>query len=157
MPASSPPLLESAAQALAALGRQIRLYRKRLRITAVAAAEAAGLSRVTLQRIERGEPSVTIGAYLAVIGALGLELSLHDPAEALAAAVPLPDKIRVADYPQLKQLAWQLGATEDLTPQEALALYERNWRHVDRAAMPTHERELVARLAAALGGGRLFV
>jgi len=35
--------------------------RKALRVSATVAAEAAGMSRVTLHRIEKGEPSVTMG------------------------------------------------------------------------------------------------
>lgn len=37
------------------------------------------MSRPTLYRIEHGEPSVTMGAYLAAIAAVGLELHLTDP------------------------------------------------------------------------------
>jgi transcriptional regulator with XRE-family HTH domain len=36
---------------------------KALKVSATTAAEAAGMSRMTLHRIERGEPSVTMGAY----------------------------------------------------------------------------------------------
>jgi transcriptional regulator with XRE-family HTH domain len=159
MPSPAPPLVPAAANRLAELGAQIRAHRKRLKLSAVAVAEAAGLSRMTLQRIERGEPSVTMGAYLGVMAALGLELALHDPKQssASASAASLPSVIRLADYPQLKQLAWQLGDAQELSPAQALELYERNWRHVDRQAMSPHERELVQRLAAALGGGRLLV
>jgi transcriptional regulator with XRE-family HTH domain len=159
MPSPAPPLVPAAASRLAELGAQIRAHRKRLKLSAVAVAEAAGLSRMTLQRIERGAPSVTMGAYLGVMAALGLELALHDPRQssATASAASLPSVIRLADYPQLKQLAWQLGDAQELSPAQALELYERNWRHVDRQAMLPHERELVQRLAAALGGGRLLV
>jgi transcriptional regulator with XRE-family HTH domain len=159
MPTPAPPLLPPAAARLAALGAELKAHRKRLGLSAVAVAEAAGLSRMTLLRVERGEPSVTMGAYLGVAAALGLELTLHDPRSVSAArpADALPSVIRLADYPQLKQLAWQLGDAQELTPAQALELYERNWRHVNRAAMPPHERDLVQRLAAALGGGRLLV
>jgi transcriptional regulator with XRE-family HTH domain len=157
MPAPAPPLGPAAGALLAQLGAQIKAHRKRLHVTAVAAAEAAGLSRVTLQRIERGEPSVTMGAYLAVVAALGLELGLRDPRQAGEGSRPLPKVIRLAGYPQLKQLAWQLGDAQELAPAQALELYERNWRHVDREAMPQHERELVKQLTATLGGGRLLV
>ncbi len=44
------------AGALPALGAGIRARRKQLRVSATAAAEAAGLSRVTLHRIERAHP-----------------------------------------------------------------------------------------------------
>ena len=62
-----------------------------------------------------------------------------------------------ADYQQLKRLAWQLKDTKELTPREALDLYERNWRHVDTAAMDEGERELIEVLLAAFGRERLLV
>jgi len=43
------------------IGRRIRTERKSLGISAIATSEAAGISRVTLHRIEKGVPSVTIG------------------------------------------------------------------------------------------------
>lgn len=61
---------------LTALGQKIRSQRKALRITATATAEAAGMSRVTLYRIEKGEASVTIGAYLNAMAALGLDFDI---------------------------------------------------------------------------------
>ena len=62
MPAKPPKAPTVAAEKLALLGQQIRAHRKSLRVSATATAEAAGMSRVTLHRIERGEPSVTMGA-----------------------------------------------------------------------------------------------
>ena len=38
-----------------------------------------------------------------------------------------------------------------------LALYERNWKHVDRAALSAKEAALVEALSQALGAGRLLV
>lgn len=159
MPAPAPPIGETAAATLAVLGQRIRAHRKALRISATVAAEAAGMSRVTLHRIERGEPSVTIGAYLSALGALGLELDVVNPQAQRedAPGAPLPQSIRLAAYPQLKRLAWQLRDTAELTPREALDLYERNWRHVDPAALDERERTLVKALVAALGGRRLLV
>jgi hypothetical protein len=89
-----------------------------------------------------------MGAYMSAIAALGLELQLADPGarKEKPGKAALPRTIRVADYPQLKRIAWQLGDTA-LTPKEIFALYERNWRHVDRKAMDDTERELVRRLA----------
>ena len=69
----------------------------------------------------------------------------------------LPKRIVLAKYPQLKQLAGQLGDVATVTPKHALSLYERNWRRVDQAAISADERELVRRLVDVLGGGRLFV
>ncbi|WP_284614677.1 helix-turn-helix domain-containing protein [Aquabacterium humicola] len=158
MPAKTPPVEMLTAAKLKALGDQLRTRRKRQKVSAVAAAEAAGLSRVTLHRIERGEPSVTMGAYMNALAALGLELVLRDPqAREPSDDVELPPAIVLDDYPQLKRLAWQLDNATVLTPAEALALYERNWRHVDAAALDPRERALVRTLAARLGGGRLLV
>jgi len=117
------------------------------------------MSRVTLYRIERGEPSVAMGAYLGALSALGLELDVVDPN---AKAVPparaaLPARVRLADYPQLKRLAWQLHGVDEVTPLQALGLYERNWRHVEVDALEPHERALVAALTGQLGEGRLLV
>jgi transcriptional regulator with XRE-family HTH domain len=161
MPAPSPPIGSALKKALRELGQQLRDHRKRLGISATVTAEAAGMSRVTLHRIESGEASVTMGAYLSALSVLGLGLELSDSDRAKSAsrrsAPKLPSKIRLADYPQLKRLAWQLKGTKAVTPQEALDLYERNWRHVDQKAMDSKERELVKILLAAFGRERLLV
>lgn len=158
MPAAPTPLPEPLAKTLAAIGARIRRQRKALKVNAVAAAEAAGMSRVTLHRIERGEPSVTMGAYLSAAAALSLEFELHDPAERRQGMVPaLPARIRLADYPELRRLAWQMGEDTELTPHAALDLYERNWRHMNHDALGEQERALVRQLAQVLGGGRLLV
>jgi transcriptional regulator with XRE-family HTH domain len=131
----------------------VRERRKDLRVSAVAAAEAAGISRVTLHRIEKGEPAVTMGAYLRVMAALGLQLSAglpQAPAEVPRAGW-LPARIRIADYPWLKQLAWQIHGPQELTPREALGIYERNWRHLDTATLSPAEKDLVEALRLALG------
>ena len=160
MPARTPLPPDHVATKLAALGERIREHRKALKVSAVDAAEAAGMSRVTLHRIERGEPSVTMGAYLGVASAVGLEFELVDPRKRGRSArgkPPFPARIRLADYPQLKKLAWQLHGVATVTPEDALGLYERNWRHVDTAALDPAERALVNALAEHLGGGRLLV
>lgn len=55
------------------------------------------------------------------------------------------DKVVVDDYPQLRFLAWQLGDGIVLTGEEALGVYERNWRHVDVAALTSDETALIRR------------
>jgi len=163
MPARAPALSDAAAIKLAALGERLRDRRRALDVSAVDAAESAGMSRVTLHRIERGEPSVTMGAYLGAAAAVGLELELVDPGagrrgtQRTAGNPPYPARIRLADYPQLRQAAWQLHGVPTLSPQEALGLYERNWRHVDTGALEPRERALIDALVRHLGGGRLLV
>lgn len=163
MPATAPPVGDAVAARLLAIGQVIRAHRKRLRVSAAAAAESAGMSRVTLHRIERGVPSVAVGAYMSVVAALGLEFQIVDAQDRRGGEFDqgqthaLPSTIRPADYPQLERLAWQHAAVTELTPKEALDLYERNWRHVDQSALDARERTLVNALARAMGGRRLLV
>lgn len=58
---------------LESLGNDIRVARLRRNLTAENIAERAGISRLTVHRIENGSPSVAIGSYLQVLVALGLE------------------------------------------------------------------------------------
>ena len=160
MPAPAPATGEIVVAKLLALGEQLRAQRKRLGVSATTAAEAAGMSRVTLHRIERGEPSVTMGAYLNAAAALGLELGVvapQPPQRRRRQAATLPTRICLADYPQLERLAWQFQGASHVTPAEALSLYERNWRHIEQGALALNERELIQQLVASLGGSRLLV
>ena len=155
MPSIAPTSTPSHAASLAALGEAVRVRRKALRISATAAAEAAGISRVTLHRIEKGEPSVTAVAYMAVLWALGLDARATVRDAGPAAARPMrkgwiPARIRLDDYPQPRELAWQVHGTPELTPAEALDIYERNWRHVDAGKLSEEERDLVDALRLAL-------
>ena len=149
MPSRSPPASGPAADLLAELGWQLRAHRKAMRISATTAAEAAGMSRVTLHRIESGEPSVTMGAYQNAAVALGLKIGLSEASERPLETVAddrhgwIPVRIRLADYPQLKRIAWQIHGADELTPSEALSIYERNWRHVEANTLEPRERNLI--------------
>ena len=153
MPSKAPPSGPKVKQALRQLGRQIRAQRKALKVSAVGASEAAGVSRMTLNRIERGEASVTMGAYLNVILALGLELSLEGFIDSSNSddKLTVDSKIRISDYPQLKKLAWQLEKSTQLSPQEVLNIYERNWRHIDFKKMKAEERKLLQQILSLFG------
>jgi transcriptional regulator with XRE-family HTH domain len=135
------------------LGARVRERRKALGVTAVACAEAAGVSRVTLHRIETGNPSVTIGAYINVAAALGLHLVIPilDPPAAQTRSVT------VGDYPGLRTLAWQTDAGTTVTEAEALNLYERGWRHLDQETLTDREKAFVQHLADTYSNGRLLV
>ncbi|WP_224958669.1 helix-turn-helix domain-containing protein [Geomonas subterranea] len=147
-----------AAEHLIALGQQIRAHRKALRISATTAAEAAGMSRVTLHRIEKGEPAVTMGAYMNAMAALGLNLGPVTSAEPIKVHSTeqregwIPARIPLAEYPQLKQLAWQVQGTETLSPKEAWDIYQHNWRHLDEQSLTENEDQLIAALRMAFGG-----
>jgi hypothetical protein len=64
--------------------------------------------------------------------------------------------IRIPDYPVLRELAWN-RVDEYVTAEEALALYERNWRFVRDAGVSPKEQMLIDRLTQQCGGGSLNV
>lgn len=55
------------------IGENIKLARKRRKLTAAQVSERAGIHRATLNRIEKGDPSVAIGIYFNVLKVLNLE------------------------------------------------------------------------------------
>lgn len=55
------------------MGENIKLARKRRKLTAIQVAERAGIARSTLYLIEKGDPSVAMGAYFNVLRVLGLQ------------------------------------------------------------------------------------
>ena len=62
--------------------------------------------------------------------------------------------VHIADYPALAEIAW--NRSEPWIPaQDALGLYERNWRFVDASRLEPRERALIERLSARYGGGPL--
>ena len=60
--------------------------------------------------------------------------------------------VRVADCPNLVLLCWNIGSAL-VTRRNAFALYGRNWRLVDLAGAPEHERALIDDLAREFGRG----
>lgn len=158
MPKSSPPSVAQTLSELKALGTQLRAQRKALKVNATVAAEAAGISRVTLHRIEKGEPSVTMGAWANAAAVLGMQCNLQlKQQQALQNSSQSrgegwwPVRIALADYPQLKALAWQVQGAHQLTPVEANDIYERNIRHLDLATMSVQEQALRQALQEAFG------
>ncbi|MEB2317216.1 MAG: helix-turn-helix transcriptional regulator [Pseudomonadota bacterium] len=158
MPARSPSVSSAVVEVAGRIGRRIRDRRKALGVTVTAAAESAGMSRVTWHRIERGQLSATLGAYLAALDALDLPIFAGVSGEA-GNAIPkepdqelLPLRIILSEFPQLRRLAWQVTGVDELTPQEAWSFYQRNWRHVDTASLEPHERHLIEMLGKVFKG-----
>jgi transcriptional regulator with XRE-family HTH domain len=60
-------------EVLKQLGENIKLARKRRKLSTTQVAERAGIVRSTLYLIETGSPSVTLGAYFNVLRVLGLQ------------------------------------------------------------------------------------
>jgi transcriptional regulator with XRE-family HTH domain len=61
---------------LATLGGNIKFARLRRDISTTQAAERAGISRTTLNKVEKGDPAVALGAYLKVLYVLNLDADL---------------------------------------------------------------------------------
>lgn len=159
MPAKLSTISESVASRAVEIGKQVRACRKALGVSVTTAAEAAGMSRVTWFRIEKGVTSITMGACLSAMNVLGLDLKVvqpaahdHDSDNGSDSAASIPVRIAFVDYPQLKQLAWQVHGVDALSPREALTIYERNWRHLDFATMEPHESHLISALREVFSG-----
>ena len=55
------------------VGENIKLARKRRKLTTIEVSDRAGINRTTLYQIEKGIPSVSMGAYFNVLRVLGLQ------------------------------------------------------------------------------------
>lgn len=65
-------------EALLLLGRQIRLARKRRRMSESDLAARIGVARSTLQQIEKGSPAVAVGLVLEAATIAGVDLFLPE-------------------------------------------------------------------------------
>jgi len=68
-------------RALGKLGADIRDARRRRRIPTALMAERAGISRMTLNKVERGDPGVSMGSYATVLFVLGMTTRLYELAD----------------------------------------------------------------------------
>lgn len=129
MPAS--PRLSSALdrQLLIQLGERLRQARLTQGLTAVALAQRVGISRMTLNAVEAGEPAPTMGTYLRVMSALGVagDLALVASGELQANPVATPAaKVTVTasdtqhDIQDLQSLVLHEEAVKLLRKQPAL-------------------------------------
>jgi len=76
MPRKTAPLSPTLNDILKVLGENIKLARLRRKITTTMLAERAGMTRVTLRKVEKGDSGVTLGAYASVLFSLTLEKDL---------------------------------------------------------------------------------
>ncbi len=84
------------------LGQDINDARRRRRITVELMAERAGVSRSTIGKIEKGDPTTSMGGYGAVLFVLGMEKrigelvdSAHDLIGRRLEDEKLPQRIRM--------------------------------------------------------------
>jgi transcriptional regulator with XRE-family HTH domain len=89
-------------RALRKLGRDIRDARRRRRIPVAMLAQRTSMSRTTLNKVEKGDPSVSMANYATVLFVLGMADRLADVADPRHDAVGLeleeehlPQRIRL--------------------------------------------------------------
>lgn len=102
-PRPSPDLPVPVLRALRELGQDIRDARRRRRIPVAILAERASISRMTLNRIEKGDAAVSVGNVATALFALGLIDRVSDLADATHDRVgreleeeQLPERIRLS-------------------------------------------------------------
>lgn len=66
-------LLPKYQQLMEQVGENIKLARKRRKLTTIQVSERAAIDRTTLYQIEKGSPKVSMGAYFNVLRVLGLQ------------------------------------------------------------------------------------
>ncbi|WP_179958200.1 helix-turn-helix domain-containing protein [Chitinimonas arctica] len=160
-----------AQDALKQLGAKLREARIQRGWTQREFAQRVGVHESTLVRLEAGDAGVTTAVLACALNALGglqgfCEPQLHPKVGGalIETAIPrrrvggvrIPRRLNLEAYPQLKQLAWN-RTTKDIDAEDALSLYERNWRFVDVDALSDKEAKLIDRLKKKFGHGVLNV
>jgi transcriptional regulator with XRE-family HTH domain len=174
-------VMDTVIEAISALGARIAALRKGKRMRQEDVAAAAGVARATVREIEHGSITAEIGSYFRVLEVLDalndvnlvVQLPAH-PADGAARPVmrvrpPRPvalvrridragdkDVVHLDDYPQLAQIGWS-RAVRETTGEDALALYEANWRFVEQDKLTAREKALLERLVKKYGHGVLNV
>ncbi len=74
---ASVTLLPKHLRLMSRLGENLKLARLRRRLSAEQVAQRAGISRPTLHKIEKGDPTVAMGSYFMVMNVLGLEQDIE--------------------------------------------------------------------------------
>ena len=95
---------------LSQMGEQIRLARLRRHLASELVAERAGVSRQTVTAIERASASVSLGAYAAVLHALG---GLEQDLLLIAKDDELGRKLQDLDLPQRQRAPRQSREERD--------------------------------------------
>jgi DNA-binding XRE family transcriptional regulator len=91
-------------EAAALLGAEVARARRERSMTTTQLAERAGITRVTLRKVEHGDPTVALGTAFEVAFLVGVQLFGASPAELAARTAQasrhlelLPQRIRSSD------------------------------------------------------------
>lgn len=96
MPKTRHPSFPSVLRQLNALGERLRLARLRRKLSTELFAERMGVSRETLRRLEKGDPTIAMGTYMRALRVLGLEQDI----DAVARDDELGRKLQDLDLPR---------------------------------------------------------
>ena len=110
------PATERLAQGL---GERLRLARLRRKLTALQVCERAGMSPMTLRALERGSTGATLGAYLAVMQALGMQNQL----ELLAKDDPLGRTLQDIEFTKSRRENFSEAVNQPKLPNQAQTPY----------------------------------
>ena len=107
---TTPPMPLPVKRALIKLGGDIKSARIRRRITTTLMAERAFIARSTLQKVEHGDPGVSLGVYVTVLFILGLSERIADLADVGSDSVGL--QLEEARLPQRVRSSKPRSATQ---------------------------------------------
>ncbi len=113
---------------LAALGERLRDARLRRELTTVLFAERLGVSRDTLNRLEKGDPNIAIGTYMKALRVLGLDQDIDEVAKDDAIGRKLQDRA----LPPRRNVKAASPALKAVTRPESENLRERNQETLSR-------------------------
>jgi DNA-binding XRE family transcriptional regulator len=93
-------------RSLVKLGSDIAIARRKRQLTAAMVAERVGVSKATYQRVEKGDPTVSMGAYAMTLFVLGFSDAFTEIADVrrddtglLLDTDRLPKRVRVKKEP----------------------------------------------------------
>jgi len=133
----------------------IRPARGRPRTSTLTRAEQLRAAKRAQRQRERAAGVVAIELRLPAEQAARLKAALASPRFAPALDRALDELVvDLQRWPVLRDLAWN-RANRWIPADEALGLYERNWRFVEMRRLGEEEAALVERLKALHGGGLL--
>lgn len=138
------------------LGTVLKAFRREQGINQTLLAETLGMDRRTLSKLEKGDPSISMGTAIRVWRSLGFFCELRSPTEQEAYAQELetsylPMKIALADYPVLRRCSWQLQESDLISPRMAFRLYQDKKSDLDKSVMSRKEQNLIGCLEQVYG------
>jgi transcriptional regulator with XRE-family HTH domain len=95
MPSSAHPLSPQTVEAARLLGARIQLARRERRWTLQELADRAGVTAVTMRKVEHGDPSVRLGVAFEAAALTGVPLFDPDPARRRLEAGRVDDRLAV--------------------------------------------------------------